>query len=311
MSDVVDGKCMSLLQNNMRKVVKTRCYEMLVAISLVLSASGCRGMRAPSSDDVVAKVGDAELRAGDVAGNIVPGISAHDSCAMAEAFVNTWVRKQLKIREAEQVLPQAGVDIEAMVADYRNSLLIRRLDQYYVERKVDTMVTDSLVSDYYVNHKQDFMLDRDIVRGRILKVPEKFRQQAKLKDLMAATSDERKQDFNDMVMKNGLTLTEFDGWVSFGNFLEYLPTVRGKSYAYLLPERKIVELDGDGFKYYIQITDCVRKGGQAPLEWVADVIRKIIYNRRSGEALQTLEDSLYNAAVENRILKLYLPNNND
>ena len=309
MSDVVDGKCMSFLQNNMRNVVKTRYYEVLVAISLVLSASGCG--RTLSSEDLVAKVGDAELYVGDVAVNLVPGTSPEDSSAIAEAYVNAWVRKQLKIQEAEKVLPQVGVDIETMVADYRNSLLTRRLDQYYVERKVDTVVTDSLVSDYYERHKQDFMLDRDIVRGRILKVPDKFRQQAKLKDMMSATSDERKQDFNDMVMKNGLTLTEFDNWVSFGSFLEYLPTVRGKSYAYLLPERKIAELDGDGFKYYIQITDCVRKGEQAPLEWVADVIRKIIYNQRSGAALQTLEDSLYNAAVENRILKLYLPNNND
>ncbi len=309
MSDVVDGKCMSFLQNNMRNVVKTRYYEVLVAISLVLSASGCG--RTLSSEDLVAKVGDAELYVGDVAVNLVPGTSPEDSSAIAEAYVNAWVRKQLKIQEAEKVLPQVGVDIETLVADYRNSLLTRRLDQYYVERKVDTVVTDSLVSDYYERHKQDFMLDRDIVRGRILKVPDKFRQQAKLKDMMSATSDERKQDFNDMVMKNGLTLTEFDNWVSFGSFLEYLPTVRGKSYAYLLPERKIAELDGDGFKYYIQITDCVRKGEQAPLEWVADVIRKIIYNQRSSAALQTLEDSLYNAAVENRILKLYLPNNND
>ena len=45
---------------------------------------------------------------------------------------------------------------------------------------------------------------------------------------MGSPNAERQQDFLDLAVKNGLTLTVFDEWVGFDEFLNRLPTVRGK-----------------------------------------------------------------------------------
>ena len=271
--------------------------------------AGCRG-RGLLSSDVVAQVGKTVLTEEDVTAAVPAGMSGEDSLAMVENYVETWVRRQVKLQEAERVLAETGVNIDAMVEDYRNSLLTYRLDRYYMDRG-DTVVSDSLVADYYAMHQPEFRLDRDIVKGRIVRLPASFRLRTKLKELMGSPNAERQQDFLDLAVKNGLTLTVFDEWVGFDEFLNRLPTVRGKSYDYLLTGSRIEELTDGDYKYYVQITDHAAKGQQAPLEWVENVVRNIIYNKRGSDAVRRMEDSLYHAALENHTLKIYLKTNRE
>lgn len=282
---------------------------LLVAAMLTLSGCGSRGrLLSPAT---VAQVGESVLSEDEVAAAIPKGLTPEDSLQMVDAYVNSWVRRQVKLREAEKVLQSRGVNVEAMVQDYRNSLLANRLDRYYIEQRVDSVVSDSLVAEYYEAHRPEFKLDRTIVKGRIVKLPVSFRQQAKLKELMSSSKPERQQDFLDLVVKNNLVLLPFDKWTGFDEFLTSLPTVRGKSYDELLTSKKINELSDGEYKYYIQVTDYMGKGAEAPVDWVDNVIRNIIYNKRSSDMLKSVEDSLYNAAKQNSTLKIYLQTNND
>ncbi|HIW97917.1 MAG TPA: hypothetical protein H9866_05460 [Candidatus Tidjanibacter gallistercoris] len=281
------------------------------ALVAALLLTGCRGRGGLLSYGAVAQVGEALLSENEVAQAIPSGMPPEDSLRMVDGYVDAWVRKQVKLQEAERVLAETGVDIDAMVEDYRNSLLTYRLDRYYMERMVDTVVSDSLVAEYYATHRPEFRLDRDIVKGRIVRLPASFRMRTKLKGLMGSPNPERQQDFLDLTVKNGLELTTFDSWVSFDDFLNRLPTVRGKSYDYLLGATRIEELSDGEYRYYVQITDRAVKGEQAPLEWVAQVVRNIIYNKRGSDAVREMEDSLYRAALENNTLKIYLKTNRE
>lgn len=289
-------------------MIRTVTILSAVVCIALLTLTGCNGHRGLLSSGVVAQVGKAELHESDIVISLPAGSTPEDSLMFVDAYVNSWVRKQLKLQEAEKVLEKRGVDVEAMVTDYRNSILTYRLDQYYIEQKLDTIITDSLVQEYYDAHRSEHILDRNIIKGSIVKLPVSFRQQAKLKELMGSSNPERQQDFLDMAAKNNLLLTKFDNWVGFDEVLNYLPTIRGKSYDYLLTDGKVAELSDGDFKYYIFITDHLKKGDQAPLEWAANVVRKIIYNKRSSDIVKATEDSLYHAAQENNTLNIYLTN---
>lgn len=282
---------------------------LLLAAAVTLPGCGKRG--GLLSSERVAQVGESVLSKEEVAAAVPKGMTGEDSLQMVDAYVNSWVRRQVKLREAETVLASTGVDVESMVQDYRNSLLANRLDRYYVEQKVDSVISDSLVAEYYETHRPEFKLDRNIVKGRIVKLPVSFRQQSRLKELMNSPKAERQQDFMDMTVKNNLPLTTLDSWTSFDEFLTHLPTVRGKSYDALLTSGKVNELSDGDYKYYIQVTDYIRKGEEAPIDWVDNVIRNIIYNKRSSDVIKSVEDSLYNAAKENNTLKIYLQTNRD
>lgn len=248
-------------------------------------------------DPLVARVGKSVLRESDINGIYGEALSAEDSVKLLEGYVNTWVRKQLKVQEAERILESSGVDIEAMINDYRNSLLTYRLDQYYVDHQMDTVVPASQVEEYYLQHQSEFTLDRTIVKGRVVRVPASYRQQAKLKELMGSANAARQQDFLDICLKNNFQLTEFESWVDFREFLTYLPTTRGKSYDYLTAKKTVQEMSDADNKYYVQISESMKKGDKAPLEWVEHIVRRIIYNQRRNDVIKRSEDSLYNAAL--------------
>lgn len=277
------------------------------AILITMTACNRQGRGRYADEGVLARVGDATLTENDVRGIYSAGGSAADSLVLLEAYVKQWAKRQVKIQEAEKLATGSGMDLEAMVNDYRNSLLTQRLDQYYVDRYMDTLIPASQISGYYNQHRAQFVLDRTIVKGRIVRVPNSYRQTAKLKELMASTLPARQKDFEDTCEKNNFLLSEFEAWVDFSEFLTYLPVTRGRDYDNMLPNRKVQEMSDTDFRYYIQITDSRRKGEQAPLESVEHIVRRIIYNQRTNELIRRLEDSLYNAALTDEKIIINTP----
>ena len=144
--------------------------KITVAAGALLLA-GCREMpRYFSGDETVARAGGRELRMRDVRRVIPQGLTGGDSAAYVKMYVDRWVRKQLKLQEAEILFSESAGDIDRMVEEYRQALLIRKLDQHYVDRSVDTVFTDDEIAAYYNAHKADFRLDRPIVKGRIVRL---------------------------------------------------------------------------------------------------------------------------------------------
>ncbi len=283
-----------------------RLFKIIFGVLPLLAFAGCfeRIDKSDRGDNgrEIARVGNAVLYEKNLKGIYTPGLSEADSLKLLEAYAESWVRRQIKLQEAEKILSSEGIDIEAKVNDYRTSLLNRSLDQYYVDKHIDTLILQSEIEEYFNQHKSDFVLDREIIKGRIVRVPNSFRQQAQLRSLMDSPAKDKQQDFIDMCTKNNFELTVFDQWTDFRLLLAKAPTMSGRNYEYMLPVRKVQELSDAENKYYIQITESLKRGENAPLEWVEDIVRRIILTQRRNEIIRSLEDSLYNsAAAQNKI----------
>ena len=170
----------------------------------VLLLAGCRELpRYFASGTTIARAGGKELKMGDVRSVVPQGLTGDDSAAFMRVYVDRWVVKQLKLQEAGTLFSPSAADIDKMVEEYRQALLIRKLDQHYVDRSIDTVFTADEIAAYYNAHKADFKLDRTIVKGRIVRFAEGYRQAAKLKTLMASKTEAQQQDFRDICEKNG------------------------------------------------------------------------------------------------------------
>lgn len=274
---------------------------------LALSLSGCK--RLPGyfdSDESLARVGKTELKLRDVSTVVPAGVSGDDSVALVEMYVNRWVRKQVKLNEAETLFSSSQQDIDKMVEEYRQALLIRKLEQYYVDRGVDTTFTENEIEAYYNRHKSDFRLDRTIVKGRIVRFSPSYRQAARLKELMAAKSESGRQDFNDICEKNDFTLTDFSTqWVDFPEFLSYLPTLQSQSNESALKTAVVQEMRDNASRYYFQIYEVCREGQPIPLERLVPTIRRILFNRRQSELVRNHEEELYKKSVESGEVRIF------
>ena len=273
----------------------------------VLLLAGCRELpRYFTSDTTIARAGGKELKIRDVRSVVPQGLTGDDSAAFMRVFVDRWVVKQLKLQEAETLFSSSAADIDKMVEEYRQALLIRKLDQHYVDRSIDTVFTDDEIAAYYNAHKADFKLDRPIVKGRIVRFTEGYRQAAKLKTLMASKTEAQQQDFRDICEKNDFTISDFrDQWVDFSDFLSYLPTPRSQSYDPLLASTAVQEMRDSHSHYYFQIEAVRREGEPIPPERLRGIIRRILFNQRQGEIIRRHEEELSARATENGEVKIF------
>lgn len=270
--------------------------SLLVAATLLLAS--CRELpRYFSGDDTLARAAGRELRLRDVAGVIPQGVTGADSIAFLQRYVDRWVRKQLKLQEAEVLFSSSEGDIDRMVEEYRQALLIRKVDRYYVDRQIDTLFTDAEIESYYEAHKSDFRSDRTLVRGRIVRLPEGFRLRLRLRELMGSSDEARQRDFSDLCAKNDFSLTDFGGrWVDYQEFLSYLPTLRSQNYDSALRTGVVQEMRDSRSYYYFQIGEVRREGEPIPLEMLRPTIRRVLFNHRQGEIVRRHEEELYREA---------------
>ncbi len=275
-------------------------YILLCACAFV--AVSCREL--PDyllGDDVVARVGRQMLTKEDLAEVLPAGVTGEDSISYVKTYVDKWLVRQLKIEEANQLFPESEHDIEKLVEDYRGSLLTSRVDQYYIDNMMDSEVSDEQVAEYYNSHKSDFILDRTLVKGRILRFDASYRQSKKLKSQMqkAATSTTEEKSLSDLCEKNGfLLIDKRASWMNFSDFLTNLPVTAAQNNEPLLDKLGIQEMKVGKDQYYFDFTSVCRKGNVAPLEIVADNIRRILITRRRAEIIRQHEEQILHSAQQ-------------
>lgn len=278
----------------MRRLLK---ITLLVA---TLAAASCREL--PDylvGDNVIARIGREDLTREDIAANIPAALTGEDSVAYVKAYVDKWFVRQLKIEEAGTLFVESEQDIEKLVDDYRQSLLTSRVDQYYIDNQMDKVVTDEQVAEYYNAHKSDFTLDRTLVKGRVLRFDATYRQSKRLKEQMkkATTSAEAEKSFSDVCEKNGFQLIDNRAeWVNFSDFLANLPVLAAQDNEPLLDKLGVQEMKMGKDCYYFDFTSVCRKGNVAPLEVVAENIRRILLTRRRAELIRAHEEQIFQSA---------------
>lgn len=279
----------------------------IIAIAVLLSS--CREL--PDylvGDNTVARVGREELTTLEISQAVPKNLTGSDSIAFVKLYIDKWLIRQLKIEEANQLFSSSEKDIEKLVEDYRQSLLMNKVDQYYVEQQMSNDFTDDDIASYYNTHKSDFTLDRTLVKGRILRFDASYRQSKRLKEQMlkAASSTTDDKTFTDICEKNGFLLIDNRSeWINFTDFLANLPTTKSQDYSSLLDKMGIQEMKVNDACYFFDFTSVCRTGNVAPLELVADNIRRILITQRRSEIIKAHEEEIITKAMSEGHAKLY------
>ncbi len=281
-----------------------RYYLILLALPLAMSACKDFSFSSYIKGDALAVVGDAELYPEDVASVFTPGMNPEDSVKLLRSYVDRWIMQQLKIQRAERLFSEDDSRIEKMVEDYRNSLLIYEYEKQYVDQRMDTVVTPEEVAKYYTDNAEEFRLTAPLVRGFLVKVPVGFRQEAKLRELARSGKEESYQDFMDICLKSGLEYREFPRWTDYSVVVGALPRLSEEDYKRLQQERGFYETQEGDYRYFLVTTVLLREGTPVPLELALPNVRTLILNRRRQEMLRQMEDSIYNAALHDKEVRV-------
>lgn len=272
-------------------------------LCLFLTACGT-GVNDPLDSPLVS-VGDEQLTHGELQAYIPANLATEDSAAIADEFVNRWVRNKLFLRQAEQNLTPGEKDVSLLLDEYRTSLLVHQYQEKMLEQKYSPLITSREVEGYYHEMQENFKLQENILKGAFLKVPRSAPDLSKVRRWMRGFTTENIVEMEAYAFQNARLFDQFlDYYVPFQRINGNLP-VPLKNEARFLQYNKFYETGDDENLYFIAITDYHTAGSIAPLDYVEERIKAILLNKKRGAFIKNLEKELYEEALQEKIINFY------
>ena len=272
-----------------------------VASLLLLTAVSCEMASSLVHDDQpVARVGKENLYRSEIEGRIPGMMSPEDSAGFAERYIRLWAMDRLYADVAEKQLSKAELDVSAELESYRRSLLRYRYEQRYLNDRLDTLISDRQISDYYEAHEADFTLREPLMKVRFVDI---MKDSPDLDEILALMSSD---EYGDLVRADSLArvsaLRYFDNsgsWMSASDLARYFGTSASEMMDAMDEDMIIIEPENRGDILAAYVCDMV-ESGTAPLEYCTPVIRDIILSNRKHELLAALERDLLDEALDSK-----------
>jgi len=258
-----------------------------------------------TDEDPLAQVHDKYLYVSEIESIIPANANATDSAKFVNNYINTWVRKQLLVQQAEDLLDEDSRNISRQVEDYRNSLLIYKYQQRLIQEKLDTVVTEQEIEDYYNEYQSNFILSYNIVKALYIKLPKTSPDIEKVKQLYKSNEPDDQSRLQDYCYQYAVKYDHFDDeWIRFKQVLSQIPTDISDEERFLR-FRKYLETEDSLFHYYLRINDYQLQGSEQPMTYAESRIRSIILNKRKFNLIEELENEIYNNALNRNEFVIY------
>ncbi|MFA6126836.1 MAG: hypothetical protein WC699_05990 [Bacteroidales bacterium] len=241
----------------------------------------------------------------DILGLIPPGTTPEDSIRLVKSYIELWMKKKAVVNKAEFNLTEAQKNIQSLLEEYRTSLLTYAYEKQMVEQKLDTMLNDREVQSYYLQYKQEFILQDPIVKGVYFRIPRTSVRLREFRDLAHASGDLAYKKLVDLGAQVADYTESFEeNWLSFPLLMQKMPGTVQDSKQFL-QRYKYLEAEDDHYFHFARIIDYKLPGESAPLEFVKQEIRDVLLNKRKMDFIKQLEESIYNEAVIQNDVEVY------
>lgn len=279
--------------------IKRTLVLISACIFCMFTLGACKALSSFIHDgEVIAKVGNHKLYRSDLEGYVPAGLSPEDSASLALKYIDSWASDQLFVDIAEQKLSKNEKDVSKELELYKQSLLKFRYEQRYVNERLDTLVTEEEISDYYESHKEKFKLSSPIVKVRFLKIMKDSPNLEIIKRKMCASKIKDLEEADSLAYSSALKYTDYgNAWLDAAT----LASEFGVDYATMLSAMSgsIIQMeDGLGNVNIAYIVEMMNPGKIAPLDFCREKIKDIILSCRKHNLVTNLEKDLITTARE-------------
>ena len=254
-----------------------------------------------NTSEILAIVNTEKLFRIDVTSVLPKNINKADSLVLANSYIQNWAIKRLLLAKAKNNSSQETVNqIDGLVQDYKESLLINNYKEKLVKQKLDTVVSDEEIREYYLLNKENFKLNEELVKIRYLHIDNNLIDESEILSLF------RSNDINDLeeLEKQELSFKfhQFNDsiWTQLDKVLLKLPFSKDK----LLKKTKFIQKQDSIGLYLAIIKDVLPRNSIAPISYITSTIKQMILHKRKIELLRDIEKIIVKDATQNNNFKI-------
>ena len=278
----------------------------LIGIAFLMLFAGCDYFQKNSKEVVVAECYGKYLYESDLKGIVPEGATIMDSIQRVSTFIDSWVRRQVLIHQAENNLDMEKLDLKKQMDEYRSSLVIYAYESQLINQKLDTVVSDDEIAEYYEQNKEDFQLRNTMVRVAYVILPEDSKQNATFQKLL--------NDRDTLLLQNIDVLASYyaaksyldvDQWMRLDELTKIIPIEIFNAESFL-KKNKFVCFDMNEYTYMVRFVDYQLEESISPLDMVSDNIKSVILAQRKKALIDKMQAALYEKAKRDRAFEVYV-----
>ncbi|SEG08540.1 MULTISPECIES: hypothetical protein [Parabacteroides] len=276
-----------------------------IFIAFVSLLCACKGTQPMDDTDVLVRVKDRTLKRSEVTSLIPKSATSEDSLLLAESYIKKWVKDALVYDVALRNLGDDKDAVDKLVDEYRSSLVRYRYLEQLVNERLSANIPETDKLSYYEENQQKFILDKSLIKGLFLKIPQDAPGISDVKSWYKSTSEASLEKIEKYSVQNAVIYDYFyDKWVDFDEVMDNIPVHVANSADYL-KVNKFVEVSDSSYCYLLNIKEYLSVGSVAPYDYATPQITEMLINRRKVDFLKKFEDELYNDAIRGGDVKFY------
>ena len=278
----------------------------IIGITLVLLLAGCDFFEKSSKDVVVAECYGKYLYESDLVGLVPEGTPTMDSIQRVSTFIDSWIKRQVLIHQAENNLNKESLDLKKQLEEYRNSLVIYAYESQLVDQKLDTIVSEDEIEAYYEQNKEDFQLRNTMVRVAYVILDEDCKQKATFQKLMSDRDTLLLQNIDIQATYYAVkSYLDVDHWMRLDDLTAIVPIEIFNTESFL-KKNKFVCFDMNDYTYMVRFVDYLLEESTSPIEMVHDNIKSVILAQRKQTLIDQMKDALYEKAKKDHSFEVYV-----
>ncbi|MBR6930601.1 MAG: peptidyl-prolyl cis-trans isomerase [Bacteroidales bacterium] len=281
-------------------------FGVFIGIVFLLLFAGCDYFQKSSKEVVLAECYGKYLYESDLKGIVPEGASIMDSIQRVSNFIDSWVRRQVLLHQAEINLDKEALDLNKQMEEYRNSLVIYAYESQLINQKLDTLVSEDEIAEYYEQNKGDFQLRNTMVRVAYVIIDEDSKQKANLKKLLSDPDTLMLQNIDIQATYYAVkSYLDVDQWMRLDELTSIVPIQIFNTESFL-KKNKFVSFDMNEYTYMVRFVDYLLEESTSPMEMVRDNIKSVILARRKQAMINKMQEALYEKAKREHAFEVYV-----
>lgn len=276
-------------------------FKSIIVAATALAISACgSGDNASLPQGTLATVGNEALTRDDLRRNMPVGLSPSDSTTLARAYIRAWIDARLIEKVAVDEVDMA--EVERLTNDYRSQLIMAQYRKAMAQQ-IDGEFGDDSLKAYYDTHTADFILERPLIKGIYLKVPEDAQNLATLRKLYRSQKPIDMDKLEKAAIGSAIHYDYFrDEWVDWEQIENRIPLDFTRAHQADLAAHKPIDAKVQGFVYLLSVSDYLPAGNAMPFETARPLIRERLLAQKRRAYDKKLLNDLYDRSLENGTL---------
>ena len=277
----------------------------ILLIIVFLFISGCNELNNSRQNQLIARVDNNYLYMSDIDQINLKFSSVSDSIFKTHNYINTWAKNILLYdKSLLNIKDENKKALDKLLNQYKLDLYNNNYKSSIVKAQIDTLITQNQLNNYYKINSSMFLLKESLYSYRFIGFPKNNIVRNEITKRFIRYSDLDKTFLDSLSFQFSNSFRNDTMWSNKKSLLQNASFLTSKD-LFNIKKSQIFEVEDTIQVYLFKIEDYLSKNEIAPLSWVENTIKNIVFNQRKLEFLKNFDQEIINDAIQNKKFEIY------